>query len=161
MQLFVHLSILVCISLVSGLHAFAKDSTVLTVAGAINAEQERVEFTLADLEAMGSTEIKTHTPWTEGQQTFTGVLFRKLLKSVGAQGQAVSAIALDEHRITIPWDEINEFPIIVAFKHNGEYMRIRDKGPLWIIYPLDDYPKLRTLDRESRMVWQLRTLIVK
>ncbi len=139
----------------------AEMPVVLTVAGAVDNEQGQVEYTLADLEAMDFVEVRTSTPWTEGTQIFGGVLLQTILRGAGARGDIVDAIALDDLKATIPWKEIEEFPIIVAFKNNGDYMRVRDKGPLWIIYPLDDYPELRTLERENRMVWQLRMLIVR
>lgn len=146
---------------VGGSVALCGSSVVLTVMGAVAANSGRIELSLADLETMGSVELNTHTPWTEGQQTFTGVLVSKLLQEVGSQGEMIDAIALDDHKVTIPRKELEKYPIIIAFKHNGQYMRIRDKGPLWIIYPLDEYPELRTLQRERRMVWHLQALLIK
>ena len=39
-------------------------------------------------------------------------------------------------------------------------MRVRDKGPIWIIYPLSDYPALRKEEHHHAMVWQLKALSV-
>ena len=44
---------------------------------------------------------------------------------------------------------------------NGDRLRVRDKGPLWIVYPRDDYAELRSKDVDYKMVWQLRELIVE
>ena len=50
---------------------------------------------------------------------------------------------------------------IIAVRQNGRPMSIRDKGPLWIVFPYDADPKLVTDDYLNRSVWQLRTLVGK
>jgi hypothetical protein len=161
MQRISRLSVLLACLFAGGSVALCGSSVVLTVMGAVAANSGRVELSLADLEAVGPVELNTHTPWTEGEQRFTGVLASKLLQEVGSRGEMIDAIALDDRKVTIPRKELEKYPIIIAFKHNGQYMRIRDKGPLWIIYPLDEYPELRTLQREHRMVWHLQALMIK
>ena len=37
-------------------------------------------------------------------------------------------------------------------------MTLRNKGPLWVIYPLTDHPELNKELYHSRMVWQLTAL---
>ncbi|MFQ1877342.1 hypothetical protein ACK36J_07910 [Aeromonas veronii] len=37
-------------------------------------------------------------------------------------------------------------------------MTLRNKGPLWIIYPLSDHPELNKELYHSRMVWQLTAI---
>ncbi|VFB10773.1 oxidoreductase molybdopterin binding subunit [Aeromonas salmonicida] len=37
-------------------------------------------------------------------------------------------------------------------------LTLRNKGPLWIIYPLSEYPELNKEVYHSRMVWQLTAL---
>ncbi|RYH00603.1 oxidoreductase, partial [Salipiger sp. IMCC34102] len=34
-------------------------------------------------------------------------------------------------------------------------MQVRDKGPLWIVYPYDDTPEYRSEVIYSRSIWQL------
>ena len=46
-------------------------------------------------------------------------------------------------------------------KRNGEYMPIRDKGPLFIIYPYDGNPELKNQKYYSRSVWQVARIDVK
>lgn len=120
-----------------------------------------ITFDMAALEAMNITSLQTHTPWTDGPQQFTGIRLSQLLEGAGMRGHTVEALALNNYKTELNWDELTRYPVIIAFKHNGHYMRIRDKGPLWIIYPLDEYPELRSLDTETRMIWQLHRLIVK
>jgi hypothetical protein len=51
--------------------------------------------------------------------------------------------------------------VILALKRDGEYMPVRDKGPLFIIYPYDNAPELRSQQFYSRSVWQVSRLVVK
>ena len=59
---------------------------VLTVTGKIsntNAE-DAADFDRAMLEGIGLWTIETTTPWTDGRQSYVGVLARDLLLAVGA-----------------------------------------------------------------------------
>ncbi|WP_157953545.1 molybdopterin-dependent oxidoreductase [Zobellella maritima] len=138
--------------------ARAEGPTVLTV---VLHDNSQTDLDIAALEAMEPITLRTRTPWSEGVQTFTGVPISRLLTSLGAQGRNVEARALNNYKTELSWDELARYPVIIAYKRNGNYMRIRDKGPLWIIYPLDDYPELRSLDTDSKMIWQLRRLTVR
>jgi hypothetical protein len=44
---------------------------------------------------------------------------------------------------------------------NGEYLEIRDKGPIWIVYPRDQFSELRNSMVDKKWVWQLSELEVK
>ena len=37
-------------------------------------------------------------------------------------------------------------------------MSVRDKGPLWVMYPFSDAPALKTETNYSRCIWQLNRL---
>ncbi len=47
---------------------------------------------------------------------------------------------------------------IIAYLLNGEEMSIRDKGPLWVIYPFDSDADFRSEVVFSRSIWQLDRL---
>jgi hypothetical protein len=138
--------------------ATAKDKTLLTVTGPGGTS---VEYSLTALEAMEATTLHTHTPWTDGQQQFTGVRASLLLSRLDEQGKSVRAVALNDYESTMDAQELKDYPVIIAYKRNGEYMSIRDKGPLWIIFPLDDFPRLKSAETDQKMTWQLRRLIVE
>ncbi len=136
---------------------------VLTVSGDIgnaNAGQA-ADFDMEMLEGLGRITLRTSTPWTDGTQVFTGVLVRDVLAAAGASGDTVRAIALNDYSYTIEVSDFLDFPVLIATDMNGERLRIRDKGPLWIVYPRDDYAELRSKDVDTRMVWQLRELVVE
>jgi len=135
----------------------AKGDVVLTVSGSItniNAG-ETAEFDRAMLEAIGTVTFETETMWTEGVQTFTGVELSDLLSVLGVNGSQLRASAVNDYAVDIPTDDAVEGGPIVAFLRNGERMSLRDKGPLWIVYPYDSSPEYRTEVIFSRSIWQL------
>jgi hypothetical protein len=48
--------------------------------------------------------------------------------------------------------------VVVAHLLNGKPMSVREKGPLFVIYPFDDDPQLRTTIYYSRCIWQLKSI---
>ncbi|MBL8837049.1 MAG: molybdopterin-dependent oxidoreductase [Alphaproteobacteria bacterium] len=139
-----------------------RDRIVLTVEGAIAGRNagDRALFDMAMLLGMPQATLRTATPWTAGPQDFTGVLLRDLLAALGARGTALKARALNDYEVTIPIAEAGRYPVLLAHSRNGAPMSLRERGPLWIIYPLDDHAELRTPEFHSRMIWQLARLTV-
>ncbi|WES29586.1 oxidoreductase [Varunaivibrio sulfuroxidans] len=135
----------------------------MSVSGAITRTNApgRADFDRAMLEALGLKKLTTTTAWTTGEQHFLGISFDTLLDTVGAHGKALSVSALNDYTFEIPMAEIKAFHPLVALKHNGAYMPVRDKGPLWIVYPRDDFPVLKERKYDYRWVWQLRRINVR
>jgi hypothetical protein len=44
---------------------------------------------------------------------------------------------------------------------DGERLLPRDKGPIWIVYPRDDFPELTDIRYDYRWVWQLTRLEIR
>ncbi|MCT7378325.1 molybdopterin-dependent oxidoreductase [Chelativorans salis] len=141
-----------------------EQGTVLTITGQIAPQTEGtreardVDFTIADLETLPQTEMRTYTDWTEGLQSFSGVLLKDLIDAIGASGKEIVATALNDYSATIPVSDAYELSVLLAIKHNGQYMRIRDKGPVWIIYPSTESSSTKVNPYNDRMIWQLYRL---
>jgi len=131
---------------------------ILTVSGAVDLAD--ADFDLALLEALPQRETRTATPWYEGEQTFTGPLLSDLMAAVGATGTALRIVALNDYATTVPLDDAARFPVILATRHNGAPMSVRDKGPLFVIYPFDEFPELHNEVYFSRSAWQVRLIEV-
>lgn len=104
--------------------------------------------------------IVTHTVWTEGPQRFRGPLLRDILTdAVGPdqalQGTRLKMTALDGYVVQVPASDAWEHAPILAREANGRMLSIRDRGPLWLVYPRDtlSFPTNRYLD--ERWIWQL------
>lgn len=140
-----------------------KGPVILTVTGAItNTNGPNVaEF---DLEMLQALEQKTHTqetPWTDGKPTFSGPLGRALLDAVGATGETMTVTALNDYAAEVPVEDFRTFDVILATTMDGQPMSVRDKGPLFIIYPFADRPELHTELYFNRSVWQIAKIDVR
>ena len=135
---------------------------LLTVTGAIGVtnDGDAAAFDRAMLEELDPVTIETTTIWTDGVQTFTGVPLDRLMDVVGATGTSVDATAINDYSVAIPASDWVDGGPIVAFLNNGEPMSVRDKGPLWIVWPFDDNPAFQTETIYSRSIWQLDRIVV-
>ncbi len=79
------------------------------------------------------------------------------MAAVGASGTTISATALNDYAAPLPAADA-QTGAIVAYRMNGEYMSVRGKGPLWIIYPFDERPELKAEAIYARSIWQLRKM---
>ncbi len=130
---------------------------VLTVSGgiAVTNAGDVARFDRDMLAALGEVTFTTTTIWTDGPQTFTGVPLAALLAAVGAEGGAVRLAAVNDYAVEFPRAELDAGAPIIAYLQNGAPMSLRDKGPLWIVYPFDDRPEYRSEVTYGRSVWQL------
>lgn len=140
--------------------ARAASEPLLTVKGNL-AGSDAVEFDRDTLESMATETIRTSTPWTQGVQEFKGIPLKALLAHVGARGGKLRAVALNDYAAEIPVAEATAAGAVIAVRQNGKRMSVRDKGPLWIVFPYDADPKLVTDDFLNWSAWQLRTLVVQ
>lgn len=136
---------------------------ILTVTGAIadtNAPGAAA-FDLDGLMALPATTYETSTIWTEGTHRFEGVLLKDLLAAVGGKGRLIRATALNDYTVEIPLDALDLDNALVAYRVDGKPMSVRNKGPLWIVYPFDRAAEFRSEVLYSRSIWQLATIDVR
>ncbi len=154
--------------LVGGIAAAAdlptpKGKPILEITGAIgrtNAPGKAV-FDLELLESLGLRELVTVTPWTRGEQRFAGVDPRALLQLVEARGSELEAVALDDYRAVIPIADLERFDMLLVTRLDGRPMKVRERGPLWLVYPWSRYPQTAEQPYRGRAVWQLRSIVVR
>jgi len=139
------------------------DKPILEISGRIKRTNKdgAALFDREMLEALGTVSFETRTPWHQGVVKFEGVLMSRVLEHVGATGERVVAVALNDYSVEIPASDFARFGTILALKRDGNYMSVRDKGPLFIVYPYDSHPDLNSQLYYGRSAWQLSKLIVK
>ncbi|MCB1834890.1 MAG: molybdopterin-dependent oxidoreductase [Geminicoccaceae bacterium] len=118
----------------------------------------KAELDRAMLENIGMVEIETWTPFTEGSSVWRGVRLRDVMELVGGKGGSIRAGALDLYAIDIPMSDILQHDPFIALERDGRKLRVRDKGPAWILYPFADNPGLSEERIVGRCVWQLATI---
>ncbi|MCD1625069.1 MAG: hypothetical protein ACU0B7_08810 [Paracoccaceae bacterium] len=117
-------------------------------------------FTDTDLLALPQIEFSTSTIWTPEPATFSGPSLASVLEAAGAAKGALSMIAVNEYKVEIPTDRIEDNAPIIANRINGAPFSIRDKGPLWLVFPFDSNPRFQTEEVYSFSIWQLTQIKV-
>jgi len=151
---------------VGGAHAQALAApagpVVLTLKGKVKRtnQGDGAAFDMAMLEALAQHSFATKTPWFKDARKFTGPLLRDLLALVGAHGSTLRLAALNDYRIDIPADDARRFDVTLARLIDDRPITVREKGPLFMIYPFDSDSTLRNALYYSRSVWQLKTIDV-
>jgi hypothetical protein len=136
---------------------------ILTVSGEVsqtNAGKE-AQFDAAMLDKLPQHKLTVETPWYKGAQTFEGPLLRDVANAVGIKGKKLYVVALNDYAAEIPMDDIKKYDVVLARKLNGKVLGVRDKGPLFIMYPFDKHPELRVKDIYNRCVWQVNRIRVE
>ena len=143
--------------------ASPKAKPILEIAGSIGTTNKdgTALFDREMLESLGMETIITTTPWHTGPQKFEGVPLIKIMERVAAKGTTIEALALNDYVTQIPIDDFAKFGVILALKRDGEDMPVRDKGPLFIVYPYDSNPMLKSQTYYGRSAWQVAKLTVK
>jgi hypothetical protein len=149
------------IVLLAPLPALASDADrpVLSVRETVDGDP--VTFTREQLADLGIHRIETDTPWTDKVTVFEGPLLRDVLAKADVDGQQIEAVALNDYRVDIPVSDSRDTDMILAMKVDGKTIGVRERGPLWVIYPWGVREDLRTELYYSRAIWQLRELILR
>ncbi|MFP4137857.1 MAG: molybdopterin-dependent oxidoreductase [Halomonas sp.] len=116
---------------------------------------EAAHFDRDMLRELSPREICTRTPWHRERGRFEGPLLRDVLSAAGVESDSVEVQALNDYRARIPVDELDRYDVILAMRHNGEPLPIREFGPLFVLYPFDDHPELHTEAVRFRSVWHV------
>ena len=140
-----------------------KGKVVLTVSGKIGIRNAgtAAEFDMDMLAALPQHSFSTKTPWYPEARKFTGPLLREVLAAVDAQGKTLRAIALNEYKVDLPLGDALKFNLVLARLMDDKPMPVRDKGPLFIVYPLDSKPQLQSQQYYNRSAWQVNRLVVQ
>ncbi|MGR5162856.1 oxidoreductase [Vibrio owensii] len=125
-------------------------------------ENSNVVVTLNDLESLPQTTYITELPWLETPAEFDGVKLSTLLQhTLGNIPQHVEVRALNDYHSDLSREDILRYQPIVAYKQNHNYIKIRNKGPYWLIYSMSEHPELDNAQYHAQMVWQINRISAK
>ncbi|MEE9455262.1 MAG: hypothetical protein V3V13_12910 [Paracoccaceae bacterium] len=156
--------------------SFAASDVVLTVANLIT--NETYELTDDDLSSLEQVTVNTKNEFVDDVATFMGPLARDVLvllltnEDTGSDDTAitllgnsdfetVTLLAANDYAIDVPLDDFLNFNVIFATSQDGIKFSLRDKGPIWVIYPMTDNPELQDRVYNDRLIWQLVKVSVK
>jgi hypothetical protein len=140
-----------------------KDAVILTVSGKISHRNSAGGAALdaAMLAALPSKTTTTDTPWYPTKTRFEGPLGAALLDLVGATGTTLRVTALNDYAVEIPVSDFRKWPVILATKINDKPISVREKGPIFVIYPFDQEPSLYNELYFGRSAWQVKAIEVR
>ncbi|MBD3680160.1 MAG: molybdopterin-dependent oxidoreductase [Rhodobacteraceae bacterium] len=112
-----------------------------------------------DMEALLEFEqvtIQTKNDYVELPTEFSGPLLRDVLEAHGiGSGETVVLRALNDYATEMPARLAYEYDVILAVLRGGRAMPIRDKGPIWVIFPMEDLRQTPDTTYNNYLVWQL------
>lgn len=135
---------------------------VLSITGRISVpnQNQSAVFDMPMLESLGMVSLRTMTPWFTGEVVFEGVPMTTLMDVIGASGEKLMVFALNDYTTELPMADFAKYKPILAVKRDGRYMPVSDKGPLFIVYPYDSSPELKSQKFYSRSAWQIARMEV-
>lgn len=135
------------------------DDNILTVRG----HGSETLFSDEALSALPQISFVTKTLWTEGSMEFSGPSLQSVLSAAGLS-DATSTIrltALNDYSVTIERSLIENTAPIVANRMDGAPFSVRDKGPLWLMFPFDLEMRFRSETYYALSIWQLSLIEVE
>lgn len=121
---------------------------------------DTAQFDLEMLESLAGREASVDTPWIKDRTTFSGPFLRSVLKAAGASGETMKISAINDYSAEVPFEDA-EMDTILATRMNGKFMSVRDKGPMFLIYPFDQNRDLYNEKYFNRSVWQIKEIEIK
>ena len=81
---------------------------------------------------------------------------RDVLAQVGLDElETVRFVAANDYFVDIPTEDFRDYDAILAMEANGEKLSRREKGPLWLMYPISDHAGARDPIYLRRLIWQV------
>ncbi|HEX5804751.1 MAG TPA: molybdopterin-dependent oxidoreductase [Macromonas sp.] len=139
-----------------------RGAVVLTIEGGIHNRNSSsaAQFDMQMLRELKTYVVTTRTPWYQTAVTFSGPRLKDVLARVGAQGQGLRVRALNDYAVDVPFSDAAAFNPILAWQIDGQPLSVRDKGPLFLIYPFDEHPELKNDIYYGRSIWQIQSITV-
>lgn len=116
---------------------------------------EEVLLDGAALMALPHVTINTENEFVDAMTSFTGPLARDVLALVGGVGSTVVLTAVNDYAVEVPVEDFMKYDVVFAMSADGVRFSRRDKGPIWVIYPMSENPELQDPVYNARLIWQL------
>lgn len=114
-----------------------------------------VAFTRTELLALPQRSFDTGTIWSDGVDTYAGPTLAGVLAAAGVEQGNLRLHAVNDYNVNFPAERVEDEAPILAIEINGEPFSMREKGPIWVVFPFDDNPDYKTEDTFALSVWHL------
>ncbi|MDR7123995.1 oxidoreductase [Pseudotabrizicola sp. 4114] len=110
---------------------------------------------LADLDSFEQHSFTTSTIWTTGLMEFSGPALTDVVVSAGSVAGGLRLRAANDYSITLNPSMLEAQATIIATRINGKTFGVRERGPLWLVFPYDAHARFRTEQIFAASIWQL------
>ncbi|WP_417727011.1 oxidoreductase [Roseovarius sp.] len=145
-------------TLAQSIAGFAADTDVILT---VNDMRSGVttEFTDADLLALPQQSFVTTTIWTESKpKKFSGPALKTILDAVGSEPGNLRLHAINDYNALFPISRMEDSVPILAMRIDDAAFSVREKGPLWIMFPFDSESRYQSEEYFTLSVWQLKQI---
>ncbi len=139
--------------------AVKAQDAMLTVVNSVNGTE--VALTVADVTALAQATVNTENEFVDAMTAFEGPLGRDVLALVGAEAGTVVLTAVNDYAVEVPYEDFMNYDVVFATSADGEAFSRRDKGPIWVVYPMSDHSELQDPVYNARLIWQLVKVEIK
>ncbi|MEO0990155.1 MAG: hypothetical protein AAFX00_04300 [Pseudomonadota bacterium] len=134
----------------SSLEAVQHEAAALTI---FAPDGIQIRLSPAEIEALGSHRLTTHTPWRDVPATFDGALLTDILEMAGlGTDAAIEVTAENDYTVVIEQRLLDSIPILVVTRVNGKPHTRRARGPIQFVMDMEDY-EASDLAAERHWVW--------
>jgi hypothetical protein len=117
---------------------------------------ESLEFTLEELAELPQVTIVTENEFSDGEVSYRGPLIRDVLAHMGLdRADTIRLTAANDYYVDIPSSDFRRYNVILALEADGARLSRREKGPLWVMYPISDHSEQRDPVYKTRLIWQV------
>ena len=115
-----------------------------------------LDLSIEALEALPQVTIVTENEFANGRVAYRGPLMRDVLAQLGLDDATeVRLVAANDYFVDIPTEDFRAYDAILAMEADGKRLSRREKGPLWLMYPISDHVELSDPIYLRRLIWQV------
>ena len=142
---------LLIVSVFVAIHALSANIELIT-------NNEKFEYSVDQLLEIQTKELVTLTPWTNSEPTFKGLSIAALFAEHNIQSGQIKFTALNDYSISVSVADLLKSEGFIAMYQDGEILKVRSKGPFWLIFPWSDRSELINARVSSWSTWQIKTI---
>jgi hypothetical protein len=151
-------ALLGCVASASSLAApnACPNDALLAITGLVKGNGPDGAYKFSEQDFLKLTMLTTATAWTPKSE-FVGPELSTVLAAAGALSEAkeMRFYAIDAYEITIPMTDIAKYRPVMAHTQNGTRLQIVTRGPVFLVYPRDQYPELTAIKGQAQFVWMV------
>lgn len=106
--------------------------------------------------------FELYNPWEKKRESYHGVLLDQLAKKYGTEDvKELKFVAIDDYNVDFKKELYEKERILLVYKVNGEYLSIRKKGPMKIVFVDYDASKKRYELNLPKWLWMIKYIEFK